>query len=611
MKSISIVIPLIGEYPELIDNLESAINALDSIQKRVDIIFVSYDSSWRFSPQYQLLNISLKECKVLELDQDLGSLGLMLNKAIETIQTKLTIFIPLNQIDCINDIEAILKYIKNNSLENEIGYVARNEENKEYPSNQVNYGHLQIKKIYNLADLIIPTDILKKFRFNEDELLQYEIDWDISLRLARRYDFVNIIISQYKSKKFTEYPFENHFTISNDIIHRYVLSLGSQENLSQYEIRNMFIRDLKKSDRERVEKSRLKINTENKEENSETPYKITVLGGFWEYHHNQICFFNYFEKAFGTGFCTYKVGFDNEADRDFIEGSDLVIFTRCRSENSIQLIEYCNEKGIATIYMIDDNWISIGKDYPEVYGNLFTKGNPNYDNFIRAISLCDETWCYNEIIEEDISRYAKRTFKFDLNVDTDMYKPLKEKCNDKIIVGYSGSLRSNNEAFEAMVKIAKKYKNIEIVLIGILSKEQEDLFHGLNYERKDFMPYVKYSKMISNISPDILLAPLEDNRTSNSKCFNKYLESATLEAIGVYSKVKPYTDIIEDGVNGYFVEKNTVNSWFDKLEVAILDIQKLRTMQKYAYENVENNYSTSSLLDKFKKEIERVVEGIK
>lgn len=586
MKKISIIIPLIGDYSELIDNLESAVVKLKQIQNCVDIIFVSYNSSWRFSPQYQLLKISLEECKVIELEQKVGSLGLMLNKSLEIIETELITCIPLNQVECINDIEIISEYIKKNPLKNEIGYITRMESDFPYPSNQVNYGHLQIRKIYNLSDLVIPTNILKTFKFNEDNMLQYDLDWDITLRLAREYDFTSIMISSYKSKKMIDYPFERHTLISNDIIHRYIIALGSQYRLSQYEVKKLFFEDIKKSS-----------------------YKITVLGGYWEYHHNQICFFNYFEKLFGQGFCSYKVGFDNEVDEYFLKESDLVIFTRCRSENSLKLIEYCKKNKVPTIYMIDDNWISIGRDYPDVYGNLFVTGNPNYDNFIKAISLCDETWCYNEILEEDVKNYAKKTFKFKLNVDTDMYKPLKPKCNDEIVIGYAGSLRSNNEAFEAMVKIAKKYKNVKLVVIGMISNEQGKLFEEIDCDIIEFMPYIRYSKMISNISPDILLAPLEDNRTSNSKCFNKYIESAVIKSIGIYSKVKPYTDIVEDGKNGFFVRDNSVDSWIEKLEIAINDIENLRRMQKNAYEHVEYNYSTRVLLHEFLEEIERVVKN--
>lgn len=608
MKNISLIIPLIGKYSTLIDNFEKTVLSLEKIKEDVEIIFISYDSSWRFSPQYQLLGVTLTGCKIIELKEKAGSFGYLLNKGLESVESKFTICMLLSQVGIMSDTQLILEYIKNNCIDNQIGYITRTKDNLIYPSNQVNYGHLQIKKIYNLGDLIIPTHILKKFKFNEDSLLEQDLDWDISLRLSRNYDFISMITSGYESQKLNNYPFEENYMISNDIIHRYIIALGTQEKYSQYEVKKMFLNDLKTLEKKRIEKIILKETSPDRKNNKSEPYKITILGGFWEYHHNQICFFNYFDKLFGLGFCSYKVGFDNEVDESFLKNSDLVILTRCRSENAIRLVEYCNEKKIPTIYMIDDNWISIGRDYPEAYGNLFVSGNPNYDNFIKIISLCDETWCYNEILEEDIKKYAKKTFKFKLNVDTEMYKPLKVKSDEKIIIGYAGSLRSNNEAFKAMIELAKKYDYIEVFVVGILSSEQEKLFEGIKYKREDFMPYVRYSKMISDISPDILLAPLDDNRTSNSKCFNKYLESATIRAVGIYSKVKPYTDIIEDGKNGFLVEKNTVNEWLTKLELAIKDKSKLRNMQIEAHEHIEENYSTVVLLDEFAQEVKRMVK---
>lgn len=609
MKSLAIIIPLIGRYEQLIDSYKTIIEAVEKVQNKIEIIFVSDGDEWTFSPQYQLSSVILSDSKFAKLKSSTNTMATLLNKGIEAVEAPFFTVVTLKSVDKVNKIEEILNKIDNNQLlEDHVYYYLRGGKTlNDYPTNQVNYGQLQAKKIYQVDELIMPTKIARKYRFDETALMQNLYDWSYTLKLSKDFDFYAVEGVQLDYVNLDKYPYEEKINIPKDLAHRMVISSTHvlDENNRNFIDLEGFLNDLPLRDNKIIRKY---WNDKKCSYTKKRPYKVTILGGLWEYHHNQLCFFNYFDRMFGQGFATYKVGLDHEVDERFVEDSDLVIFTRTRTNNSVYLAEFCRDNGIASMYLIDDNWISIGKDYPEMYGDFFCEGNPNYDNFIKLMAICNETWCYNELLEEDIKPYANKTFRFKVNVEHLLYSRKEKKSDNKIIIGYAGSVRQSNEAFEAMIKIAQKYKQVKLMIFGFLNAEQQELFKNIDIIRMDFVPYIRYAKAISEVGPDILLAQLDDTRTSQSKCFNKYLESGVLGAAGIYTRIKPYTDVVEDGYNGFFVDDNSVGAWYEKIEKVLKNIEMLRFVQKNSFEHILNNHSTEVMLEEFSKEINRIIE---
>lgn len=429
------------------------------------------------------------------------------------------------------------------------------------------------------------------------------------VKLAQYYSLELIGSDFHPVYDLKQYPFNKHYNFSKDIIERYInhnTNIHVDEN-EQLENDKNFFEDINSDYLQRMIK-----NTYNKEIKSkyDKRYKITVLGGYWEYHHNQVVFFNYFQKLFGQGFCTYKTIFDFLATIDDIRDSDLVIFTRCRSENIGQLIDYCNDNKIATMYMIDDNWISIARDYPDLYGNLFVEGNPNYDNFISAIKKCKTTLVYNDLIGEDIIPYANHITKFYISIEPKFFEVEKKRVrkDEEIYVGFAGSLRWQDEPFKALARIAKKYNYVTVFFMGVLSEQQKEYFKDTKFIEIPFCNYSTYAKNISQLNPDLILAPLVNNRTNKSKCYNKYVEMGIVSAACIYSEQLPYTEVVKDNINGFYVSGETEQDWYSRLNEIVCDINLLRSVQGNAHEDVINNHTVDVLLDKFANMITNVIE---
>jgi glycosyltransferase involved in cell wall biosynthesis len=103
---------------------------------------------------------------------------------------------------------------------------------------------------------------------------------------------------------------------------------------------------------------------------------------------------------------------------------------------------------------------------------------------------------------------------------------------------------------------------------------------------------------LGNSKPDLLLAPLEQNRTSMSKAPNKYLEYSVIGAAGIYSNIHPYTDVIQSGVNGILVEDN-IDEWKKAILELIIHPKQMRHIAITAKNDVIENYSTQKNSRKF------------
>lgn len=610
-KKLSVIVGLFGRYEQLVNQFDELVNELKVLPEEVEKIIIADGLQWSYSPLYQLIDIMVSNVKIVTIEEETHLPSKVFRAGLEYSSGDYVLFHHLMCGKVSDNVHAFLNY--KDASEKEVLYV----KNTNYGEVQIEpplesiYGYLLSCRIISLNDVIIRQDAIEKLDIlNTCIILQKDFDRLLMIKLAQHYSFEEIGSDYHPVYDLKQYPFNKYYNFSRDIIERYINhntnihrnidgNIENDKNFSK-DIDSDYLRRAIKIPDNKIIKSKY-----------DKKYKITVLGGYWEYHHNQVVFFNYFHKLFGQGFCTYKTLFDCLSTIDDIRDSDLVIFTRCRSGNIDEIIDYCNKNKIATMYMIDDNWISIAKDYPNLYGDLFVEGNPNYDNFINAIKKCKTTLVYNDLIKEDILPYAKHITKFYISVEPKFFsiENRRIKKDNDIYIGFAGSLRWQDEPFKALAKIAKEYKNVTVFFMGILSHQQKEYFKDIKFIEVPFCNYSTYAKNISRLNPDLIIAPLVNDRTNRSKCYNKYIEMGIVSAACIYSKQEPYTDIIVEGENGFFVEGEKELDWYRKIKSIVEDVNLLREVQQNAYNDVIQNHTVDSLIDEFADMIINVIEG--
>ena len=353
------------------------------------------------------------------------------------------------------------------------------------------------------------------------------------------------------------------------------------------------------------------------------PLRIVLVSGAWEYHHNKLTFYNYFKLLEGKRKLTFIPRLDRIiAPESDLLAADLVIISRGRSENILKIIDYCEHSNIPALYMIDDNWLAIGEDYPELYGNLFAPGKPDYEVFIESLKRCSAVVLYNRILEEDIKPYAQRVFRIPPNIYADDFAGSRNltlpdevqnllewrKQSEGTIIGYAGSARFTDVAFRALAQASDDPSlKIRVFLFGTFLPDHLKLFKG-KPTILPFTSYESYAHIMNRLTPDIMVAPLENNRTSMSKCPNKYLEYSISGSAGVYSDIYPYNETVKHRLNGLLVSTDAgEKSWLDAIKELIED-KKLRIdIIHSAKQDVLENYETKKVLPKFLAMLDQLV----
>jgi glycosyltransferase involved in cell wall biosynthesis len=338
------------------------------------------------------------------------------------------------------------------------------------------------------------------------------------------------------------------------------------------------------------------------------PIRVTVLGGPYEPHHDQLCFFNFFELASGQGYVSWKTLLYQSCRPADLDSSDLVVFSRPRYAECDDLLEACGRLHIPTLVMIDDNWIAAGREFSR-YETLFTPGRPAFETFLRCLARSDATLVYNELLEEDLRPLAREVHRLPPNVDTSLFRAEGEPERPQgFLAGYAGSPRFETAPFRALAELARRHADVRLLAMAHTRPPEWAEVPG---DRVLFVPfcvdYRRYARTIASLCPDVMVAPLDGSRFSASKCPNKFLELSAARTAGIYSKTKPYTEYVAPGRTGLLVD-NTVDAWLEALEDLYGNPGRRAEIARQAHDEVLGRFDTSRVLPAFLDLLGRLAE---
>lgn len=449
---------------------------------------------------------------------------------------------------------------------------------------------LQMLDLVPMANALVKTDFVRRLGFTENALLQRCFWWDFTLRASEVTKIESLPLQPIPVESWHRYRFAAPLAALTDDAVR--VMMGTLEKSIDWRSDSQWTQ-LSRSLQQKVQHAR-KVN-------GGAGLRITVLGGVNEPVHNQLCFFNYFALVKNWGLLSWRSIIDDIAHPDDLADSDLVIFSRVKSKNGVALMDFCNANNIATLYMLDDNWFWLGREWAE-YAPLFTPGKPVFEQFMHCMKHADTVLTYNQHLADDLQPYVKNTNRLTLlptNVALASFPRQPRVGSSNVTIGYVGSIRKNAQPFQALVEIAHARPAVKIfVMSNALPVELSVLPEG----RVTFQPYqfsyAAYAKIVCKAAPDVLIAPVGSTRFEASKCPNKYLEITACGAAGVYSNTQPYTDYVRDGENGLLAD-DTVASWRTQIERLIDDAAVRHAIAEHALNDVKAKFETRAVLTPF------------
>lgn len=329
---------------------------------------------------------------------------------------------------------------------------------------------------------------------------------------------------------------------------------------------------------------------------AEPPLRVTVLGGPFEPHHNQIFFYNVFQRIEGQGVLSWRAVDDEYATPYDIECADVVIYSRVRSDNGRKLLGYARHIGRPVLYMLDDNWFTMSREWPD-YAGMIEPGTAFYENALACIRDADAVVTYSPVMREYLASHARQVFLQTMPIDLRAFPAPAVRRDSGLTIGYAGSPRQGDIAFRALVELARRYPELTVFYLGW---GVPDVLREIPARQVKLLPgthsYADYARQLAALAPDIGFAPLGRTEAERAKNPTKYLDYAAVKCAGVYSAVEPYTVAVRHGETGILTAGETVEDWVQAAETLMHDRALLNRIRAAAYADVRCTYEVDVVL---------------
>lgn len=270
---------------------------------------------------------------------------------------------------------------------------------------------------------------------------------------------------------------------------------------------------------------------------------------------------------------------------------DLVIFQRCKSNQSILLLFALISHNIDTIYDIDDNLLLL----PDESACKFTDIETN--NIIQFLKFSKIITCSTENLKNFFKEFNKNIFIIPNRVLPDENQSLLHKSRDDINILISNTdyfkLNAGKQFFsQAVENIIVKYRNVKFIFFGAIIPEIEQLQAAYKSSIIIYplsLYYDEYRNFIKELFVDFALVPLEDTEFHKYKSNIKFLDYASLGVPGIYSNIAPYKGCIDNNKTGMLVN-NTYSEWVSVIELLIQNFSLRVAMGDNAYKELNVHY---------------------
>ena len=160
----------------------------------------------------------------------------------------------------------------------------------------------------------------------------------------------------------------------------------------------------------------------------------------------------------------------------------------------------------------------------------------------------------------------------------------------------------------AFKRLSREGKPIQLFVVGgEHATSKEDSW----YERIDipaeYRHYPEFVKWLRSLGEyfDMAIAPLTSTDFNKSKSALKYVQYSAMRLPAIYSNCIPYSEVINDGINGILANSDEA-SWYQRLLECHTRKNYIREVGKLSYKNILENHLMSAHTDKYVRTFETV-----
>jgi glycosyltransferase involved in cell wall biosynthesis len=264
----------------------------------------------------------------------------------------------------------------------------------------------------------------------------------------------------------------------------------------------------------------------------------------------------------------------NDIDPTVLERSDGIIIQRDfpRFPGCEALIQQAKEKKIPVIYECDDMILETPEDHIShpVFIDVLYK-------ILRTMVRADLVVASTRALADYFTIINPNTLVFPNYLDDSIWNIPKDltppEKNKPITIGYMGGashLPDLDLVALALISLAEKYgSRIAFSFWGAEPPETIKKLSNTTWHGMDLLDYREFAARFGECHADIWIAPLQDIPFNQYKSAIKFMEYASVGGAAIFSRVRPYTDVIQNGRNGLLAGNKA--EWLAELERLIED----------------------------------------
>ncbi len=289
----------------------------------------------------------------------------------------------------------------------------------------------------------------------------------------------------------------------------------------------------------------------------------------------------YFHSAFRDIFPTSTFVLEDTQKVDSIKfcNDDVIIIIRFISKALQSNLEMQIHKFSHIIYFMDDDLLDplALHDLPKTYRKKLLKKSAEQHRWITR--YCDSVWVSTLYLEHKYSHLKA------LLVSSKPSNEMLER-GQFVKIAYHGTSSHQEEKkwlYPIISKVLASCPNVVFEIFGehdiyklYRQLPRVSVLYPMTWEN-----YLDYTK---SHTVDIGLAPLLDSMFNHARGPVKYFDFVRMNAVGVYSNVSPYSDIIIHDINGLLIS-NSPSVWVDTIINLVNDSEKRKDLFNKSYQS--------------------------
>lgn len=281
-----------------------------------------------------------------------------------------------------------------------------------------------------------------------------------------------------------------------------------------------------------------------------------------------------------------------------IKDSDIVVFQRefpANFSNYLAVMSQAANLEKPVVMDLDDDLLALPVHHPDRVKLNYAKAQiPILTGMLQATALTVTT----PYLADLLRKYNSNIFILPNFLDDSLWQfnaPQVEPVGDKIRIFYMGTVTHvpDLEMLKPVFRtLAIKYPGrLEFVFYGANLNFEESIPATITNCQSETFVYKEYVKVALAQKANIAIAPLEDIPYNHCKSTIKFFEYTAMGLPGVYSRVTPYSTVVEEGVNGFTA--STIDEWIDALSQLIENPQLREKIALAAQETVRQDWLLS------------------